>query len=243
MAVDETAPVAARALRGGRRCRVRCSVRFVPDPCAMLDWIDPNPGGALIKIVGAIAIVGLAIAVWFQLTARSRRTAAACWRGSRSGWGSRCCSCARARACSRSSSASSCSSRCSCPSTGPRSSCATRAGRARSGTRSTRAASSASSSRSGAGRGRRAPTPRSRLAWRACRVRDAGDARLPLARAPDAVLRPRRPGAGCGPCTARRAADAVLAGVAPRAAGLGALARASCPRRGTRGVSRRDRRR
>ena len=38
----------------------------------MLDWIDPDPGGALIKIVGAIAIVGLAIAVWFQLNLRVR---------------------------------------------------------------------------------------------------------------------------------------------------------------------------
>jgi len=38
----------------------------------MLDWIDPDPADALIKIVGAIAIVGLGIAVWFQLNIRVR---------------------------------------------------------------------------------------------------------------------------------------------------------------------------
>ena len=38
----------------------------------MLDLIDPDPGAALVKIAGAIAIVGLAIAVWFQLNLRTR---------------------------------------------------------------------------------------------------------------------------------------------------------------------------
>ncbi len=38
----------------------------------MLDWIDPDPGGALLKIGAAVAIVALAIAVWFQLRLRTR---------------------------------------------------------------------------------------------------------------------------------------------------------------------------
>lgn len=39
----------------------------------MLDWIDPNPGAALLKIAGFAAIVGLAIAAWFQLWTRVKR--------------------------------------------------------------------------------------------------------------------------------------------------------------------------
>lgn len=38
----------------------------------MLDWIDPDPGAALLKIGGAVAIVAMAIAVWFQLDKRTR---------------------------------------------------------------------------------------------------------------------------------------------------------------------------
>jgi hypothetical protein len=39
----------------------------------MLDWLDPNPAAALLKIAGFVAIVGVAIAVWFQLWTRVKR--------------------------------------------------------------------------------------------------------------------------------------------------------------------------
>jgi len=38
----------------------------------MLDWIASDPGGALIRVVAAIAIVAMAIAVWVQLDRRTR---------------------------------------------------------------------------------------------------------------------------------------------------------------------------
>jgi hypothetical protein len=38
----------------------------------MLSWIDPDPASALLKIAGAIAIVGVGIAVWFQMEKRTR---------------------------------------------------------------------------------------------------------------------------------------------------------------------------
>jgi len=38
----------------------------------MLDWIASDPAGALIRVVAAIAIVGMGIAVWFQLDRRTR---------------------------------------------------------------------------------------------------------------------------------------------------------------------------
>src|SRR3954451_15993671 len=38
----------------------------------MLDWLDPDPVHAIVKIVGTIAIVGMGIAVWFQLDRRTR---------------------------------------------------------------------------------------------------------------------------------------------------------------------------
>jgi len=38
----------------------------------MLDWIASDPAGALIRVVGAVAIVGMGIAVWFQLDRRTR---------------------------------------------------------------------------------------------------------------------------------------------------------------------------
>ena len=46
---------------------------FVPDPWTMLDWIDPDPTLALLKIVVAVGIVALAIKVWFELYIRVRR--------------------------------------------------------------------------------------------------------------------------------------------------------------------------
>lgn len=45
---------------------------FVPDASPMLDWITADPGGALVKIIGAIAIVAMSIAVWIQLDKRTR---------------------------------------------------------------------------------------------------------------------------------------------------------------------------
>ncbi len=38
----------------------------------MPDWIASDPAGALIRVVGAVAIVGMGIAVWFQLDRRTR---------------------------------------------------------------------------------------------------------------------------------------------------------------------------
>jgi hypothetical protein len=39
----------------------------------MLDFIDPDPLQALLKIAGAVAVVVMAIVLWFQLLHRSRR--------------------------------------------------------------------------------------------------------------------------------------------------------------------------
>lgn len=39
----------------------------------MLDFIDPDPGGALLKIGLAIGVVVMAVVLWFQLLHRSRR--------------------------------------------------------------------------------------------------------------------------------------------------------------------------
>lgn len=39
----------------------------------MLDFIDPDPLQALLKIAGAVAVVAMAIVLWFQLLHRSRR--------------------------------------------------------------------------------------------------------------------------------------------------------------------------
>ncbi|HEX5826479.1 MAG TPA: hypothetical protein VFY23_03090 [Candidatus Limnocylindrales bacterium] len=39
----------------------------------MLDWLDPNPAAALLKIAGFVAVVGVAIAAWFQLWTRVKR--------------------------------------------------------------------------------------------------------------------------------------------------------------------------
>lgn len=39
----------------------------------MLDLIDPDPLQALLKIAGAVAVVAMAIVLWFQLLHRSRR--------------------------------------------------------------------------------------------------------------------------------------------------------------------------
>ena len=44
----------------------------MPDALSMLDWIASDPAGALIRVVAAIAIVGMGIAVWFQLDRRTR---------------------------------------------------------------------------------------------------------------------------------------------------------------------------
>ena len=38
----------------------------------MLDWITADPGGAIIKVIGAVAIVGVGIALWTQLDKRTR---------------------------------------------------------------------------------------------------------------------------------------------------------------------------
>ncbi|HEY3334393.1 MAG TPA: hypothetical protein VGK16_04075 [Candidatus Limnocylindrales bacterium] len=38
----------------------------------MLDWIDPDPARALVKLVAAVAIIAMAIAVWIQLDKRTR---------------------------------------------------------------------------------------------------------------------------------------------------------------------------
>jgi hypothetical protein len=39
----------------------------------MLDFIDPDPGGALLKIALAAGVVVMAVVLWFQLLHRSRR--------------------------------------------------------------------------------------------------------------------------------------------------------------------------
>jgi hypothetical protein len=39
----------------------------------MLDFIDPDPLQALLKIAGAVAVVVMAVVLWFQLLHRSRR--------------------------------------------------------------------------------------------------------------------------------------------------------------------------
>jgi hypothetical protein len=38
----------------------------------MLDWLDPDPVQAIVKVVAAVAIVAMGIAVWFQLDRRTR---------------------------------------------------------------------------------------------------------------------------------------------------------------------------
>src|SRR5690349_23194124 len=64
---------AGRALRGGAPGVGRVAgTSAVPDSCRVLSWIDPTPEGALLKIGGAVLIVAMAIAVWFQMNRRIR---------------------------------------------------------------------------------------------------------------------------------------------------------------------------
>jgi hypothetical protein len=45
----------------------------LPDAWPMLDFIDPDPLQALLKIAGVVGLVALMVALWFQLMHRSRR--------------------------------------------------------------------------------------------------------------------------------------------------------------------------
>lgn len=44
----------------------------MPDALRMLDWLDPNPATAVVKIVAAIAIVAIATKAWSELNIRVR---------------------------------------------------------------------------------------------------------------------------------------------------------------------------
>ena len=178
---------------------------YVPDPCGMLDLIDPNPGAAVLKILGAIAIVALSIAVWFQLNQRVRAHGGGVLAGLAVGIGIALLLTALV------------------PSLfsfevgivvlvavfvalyRPEHGGALH-GRAEQGVvrapRGPRAGGPRRGARRAAG-GAIGCGDRVARRW-PVRDRDAGDPGLPLARAPDAVRGPHRSGAGLGPCPARR---------------------------------------